>query len=54
MAQKLPHEQRPQSKGVWVKTESACLDSRSSLEDTQLIMLNGATVSLLRLFCVVV
>ena len=54
MAQKLPQEQRLQSKGFSVKTESACLDSRSSLEDTQLTMLNGATVSFLRLFCVVV
>ena len=58
MAEKLPQEQRPQSKGVWVKTESACLDSRGSLDDTQLIMINGATVSflvsLLRLICVVV
>ena len=33
-AEKLPQEQRPRSKVVWVKTESACLDARGSLDDT--------------------
>ena len=33
-SEKLPQEQRPLSKGVWVKTESACLDARGSLEGT--------------------